>query len=97
MPVEHENTMTDEPISPIADPPVAPGEPGFEDLPVRDLVDLLNEAFEVELDRRRASLIGDAPVVDPDSGVRAARGQQGAGGIGMVVWAGIVALLVAVA
>ena len=83
------DTITDTRATPTDAPP--------EDLPVGELVELLNEAFEVEVQRRRAALVGDATVPEPDSGVRAARGLLVAGGLGMCVWAGIIGLLVALA
>lgn len=68
-----------------------------EDIPVVELVEMLNEAFEVELRRRRATLSGEAPIVEPDSGVRAARGLLVAGALGVCVWTGILALLIILA
>ncbi len=87
--VEPDTTTPDIRVTPTDAPP--------DDLPVGELVEMLNEAFEVELGRRRAALLGEAPVAEPDSGVRAARGLLVAGCLGVCVWAGILALLVALA
>ena len=86
-----------EPDTPMTDTRVATTEAPPDDLPVGELVEMLNEAFEVELQRRRAALDGEAAVPEPDSGVRAARGLLVAGGLGVCVWTGILALLIALA
>lgn len=85
--------MTDTRVTPTEAPTTAPPD----DLPVGELVEMLNEAFEVELERRRAAHAGEAAVPEPDSGIRAARGLLVAGALGVCVWTGILALLVVLA
>ncbi|MEO1063443.1 MAG: hypothetical protein AAFZ07_18670 [Actinomycetota bacterium] len=90
MRAETDTTSLDPTIAPATDAPP-------EDVLVGELVEMLNEAFEVEVRRRQAALAGESPVAEPDSGVRAARGLLIAGAIGVAVWSGILALLVVLA
>lgn len=56
------------------------------EIPVRELLDTLNEAFQVEIDRKKALIAGLPTVSDADAGVRFARGLFLAGGIGVATW-----------
>ncbi|MEM9035450.1 MAG: hypothetical protein AAGA99_19985 [Actinomycetota bacterium] len=69
----------------------------LEAVPVEQLVELLNDAFDAELERRRAALEADAELVDPDSGLRAAKGLMIASAAGAAVWTGIIATIVVAA
>jgi hypothetical protein len=60
-------------------------------------VDLLNDAFDVELQRRYASHRSEPAVPDHDAGVQAAKGLMIAGLTGLAMWAGILAVVVALA
>lgn len=69
------------------------GSGGDSDVPVHELLEVLNSAFAVEVERKRAELAGLPTIPEPDAGVRFARGLLVAGGIGVAVWG---AILVAV-
>lgn len=71
--------------------------PELEQLPVRELVELLNDAFDVELQRRHASHRSEPAIVDHDAGVRAAKGLMVAGLTGLAMWTGILAVIIALA
>lgn len=88
MTVENETTTT---TADLAVPPE------LEQVPVRELVDLLNDAFDVEMERRWAQLRSEPVVPDHDAGLRAAKGIMIAGVTGILMWAGILAALVALA
>lgn len=71
--------------------------PELEEIPVPELVELLNDAFDVELRRRLDSHRAEEVVADPDAGLRAAKGIMIAGLVGLAMWAGILAVIVAFA
>lgn len=56
------------------------------EIPVQELLATLNDAFAVELERKKALLAGLPTVSDADAGVRFARGLFLAGGIGVATW-----------
>lgn len=81
----------------IADAAAGTGELQLDQIPLRQLVDVLNEEFELELSRRRSERqVAEIAEAD-DNGLRFVRGLLLASAIGITIWGGILALLIALA
>lgn len=66
-----------------------------DEIPAAELARLLNDAFAVELARKRASLGVEPALHDPDAGTRFLKGLFLAGAVGIAAWGAILLLLLA--